>query len=225
MSRFRLLILLTPALLMSSCLIRFSYKEKRKALHYRAEALPGMEDTLRVQNYFLCKLYRYGPLDLRGQPVEIPADSTWAYFRTALEAQPLRLAFQAPGQAACDSVLARNQRLRKGQIDLGEVRAWGQVRDDGRLRLVPIIHIEYLFRSHMYAAGAGFASSGLLRNIFLTTHVYMFRGEELVFSRGMYYIADTEYLDTHEDPVTSLEQKHWNELVRLMLKPYVKELQ
>ena len=218
--------LILTGLLVGSCASRLSsfwYRKSRKALHYQRKAQMGLPDTLHVQNYFLCKLHRYGLLH-RGEPAEINADSTWSYFRTALEAQPLPVVFQTPGQPTCDSTLALHYKLRKNQIDLDDIRAWGQVRADDRLRLVPTIHIEYGFRRHVYAAGAGFASSGMYRDIFLSLQVYVFRGEDLIFSRAMYHLSDSREVDNYNAPVVSPQQEHWDKLVDLVMKPYVKQL-
>jgi hypothetical protein len=115
--------------------------------------------------------------------------------------------------------------LRSELINLDEVRAWGKVADDHRLRLVPVIHISYDYRALVTSGGVGWSNSGLLRTVFLDTHAYIFRGRELIYSRGMVHIADTETGIDYGSPVTSIDQSHWDKLVALTLKPYLKQLE
>lgn len=222
-----ILTFLLLAILTSSCLIRFSYKKNPTGLNYLSEEIELADDTIFVQNFFLCKRHTYGFFDLAGRQVKIDTDSAWSFFRTALEKQPIQVIFEEGGQAYCDSLLAVNRRLKRSEIDLDWVKEWGQVQADEKLRVVPIVLVEYLFRNYVYGTPAGFDGGGMIRDIGLKTQLYLFRGEELIFAKGMVYISDTELLQYQdfEAPVTTLEQKHWDELIRLVMKPYVKQLE
>lgn len=218
--------LLLLACITSSCLIRFRYKNNPTGWSELSDLSGLGSDTVFVKNYFLCKRYTDGFFDLAGKQAEIDEDSAMSFFRAAMEKQPIHIVFEAEGKSYCESSLASNRRLNQEGIDLAVIREWGQVQDDGKLRMVPIILIEFLFRNHVFGTPAGFDGGGMIRDIGLKIQPFVFKGEELIFTKGMVYISDTELLQYLDDeaPVTTLEQKHWDELVRLIMKPYVKRL-
>ena len=61
---------------------------------------------------------------------------------------------------------------------------------------------------------------------FLSIHMYIFQGEELIFSRETYYATDVESVEAcdMEVPPSVIDQNHRKTLMRLVLKSYAEEV-
>lgn len=96
--------------------------------------------------------------------------------------------------------------------------------------LVPLIYGYNNFSSSGYISSGGLSgSSGWFFISFINFFVYVILNDHIIYSRHILYKSDQVWADTEEEilavpPLAAVRQEHWDELVRLAMKDYIKRM-
>jgi hypothetical protein len=98
------------------------------------------------------------------------------------------------------------------------------------LTMIPIIiaNNQYQFVSY-FTSGGAFGSGGWNAITWVHLILYIFEDQEVIYSRHYRYKSNLVRADSREEilavpPLAAVKQEHWDELVRLAMKDYIKRL-
>jgi hypothetical protein len=101
---------------------------------------------------------------------------------------------------------------------------------DGVSVLVPLVYGYNRFSFAAFISSGGLAgSSGWYFISYLDLIVYIVKDDQVIYSRHIRYKSDQVWADTEEEilsvpPLAAVKQEHWDELVRLAMKDYIKRM-
>jgi hypothetical protein len=188
-------------------------------------------DTLFISDYSVCVSLSnsFHTLSLRNRQYDekefsifFNKDSIFNHFTNALTLLNIPFKIRNSSNNFCDSALYVNWRMNIKKIDFEKIKK--NNKNDG-LTLVPIIYLDNHHRTNTYMTSGGVIGGGeLKKQTILTVLVVIIDGEEIIYlSSGKHFGKEYEALDV-KDTRTYIKQEHWDKLVELVMRDYIKRM-
>jgi hypothetical protein len=190
--------------------------KKKHIIHNSYEKI----DEIYIENYVLCNnINRWK----RNEMVKINEDSILNIFNKALEKTKINI-IRNEKENFCDNHFHYNIPLKLSKVDTKIII--NSPTNDSRIRLFPIIYINNLSLKNIYITSSGIAGGGeYLRDTFLTIVIYLIKDSEIIYLKSARYgPISSETVTYDEKPPKQLEQEHWDKLVELVMRDYIKRL-
>lgn len=186
-------------------------------------------DTLLVSNFALYNSKKEVLLMRNQHPSPVNIDSVLAVFESwlgKLGLENLNIDF---ANNVVDSALYYGYVVKLKHLDDTYLRSIVDTTSKSAI-LVPIIiaNNDYRFVSY-FTSGGGFGGGGWNTITWLHLIVYIFKDQEVVYSRHYRYKSIVIQVESKGEamempPLTPVKQEHWDELVRLAMKDYIERL-
>ncbi|MCH6198839.1 hypothetical protein MMU07_04575 [Aquiflexum sp. LQ15W] len=186
-------------------------------------------DTIIVNNFGLYNTRNEVLLIANKEPFPVNKDSLLAIFQKSLSTLGLSRLEISFKDNLIDSSLFRQYAIRMKHLEDSYVSSFVKFSKHNTV-LVPLIYADnqYQFTGY-FTSGGAFGSSGWNAITWLHLFVFIFQNEEIIYSRHIRYKSDVVWADTEEEilavpPLAAVRQEHWDELVRLAMKDYIKRV-
>jgi hypothetical protein len=100
----------------------------------------------------------------------------------------------------------------------------------GKIKIVPVVyaHNQYTFAAS-FSSGGLFSSNGWFFVTYLSLFVFVIKEDEIIYSRQIQFASDQVWANSKNEilavpPLAAVRQEHWDELVRLAMKDYIKRM-
>jgi hypothetical protein len=162
-------------------------------------------------------------------PFEVDEDSLFTVLVSSFKKLGLGNIKTESGSNIIDSVFYRIQVVGLKHFEKSYINEIaGDTRKLPALVLITNAHNQYLFSGFISSGGMA-GSSGYNILTWLSLFVFVVDEDEIVYSRHIRYKSDQVWADTEEEilavpPLAAVRQEHWDELVRLAMKDYIKRM-
>jgi hypothetical protein len=229
MGRLLLLLVLGISIcLIQGCAPNDVFYKKNKARWVTKKSY-NRADTLVVKDYALYNSRAKLSFSPDKGPFEVDKDSLFSVLVSSINKLGLKNLKMEIGRNIIDSASYRRDGLSIRQFSesyINEIA--GDTRDSPALVLITYAHHQYFFTGFISSGGMA-GSSGYTTLTWLSLFVFLVDQNEIVYSRHINYKSDQIWADTEEEilavpPLAAVKQEHWDELVRLAMKDYIKRM-
>jgi hypothetical protein len=225
-----ILIIILLLQLLSSCTTRFDSWQKKSQIIKKE--YPNSKESICIPDIILCSYYKKG-LWTQIQTIDLNRDSIVEILKLSLNKLDLNLSFSNIIRYHCESVYTPNNKNFYMNINPDEMVKLKSL-NSCRFNLIPFIRIvnqDITFITP--TASSGSPAGGMKRDPMVGIVVYLFDNNELIYLRRFNFSGKVinVYKDEHgnildedtDKPVKStIEQKHWDKLVELVMRDYIK---
>ncbi|MCH6198837.1 hypothetical protein MMU07_04565 [Aquiflexum sp. LQ15W] len=189
----------------------------------------SLADTLVVKDYALYNSRAKVSLSPEKGPFEVDKDSLLTVLLSSFKRLGLENIKTEIGSNVIDSTLYRTQGVRVRHFDDSYInKIAGDTHNCPALVLITYAHNQFAFTGFISSGGMA-GSSGYTILTWLSLFVFVVDQNEIVYSRHILYKSDQVWADTEEEilavpPLAAVRQEHWDELVRLAMKDYIKRM-
>jgi hypothetical protein len=221
------IILIVFLFLFSGCNKEFRTLSKSRSTKQSAYAAA---DSVHLENYILYNTVSHLSFTRNNKPMPIDKDSVMEVVGESFK--KLEVSFVDNfhlGDNHIDSIFYQNQVIKIKHIDKNWIK---EVAGDtkGRKVLVPFIYIFNRITFTGYITSGGMAgSSGYHLMTFLNLMVFIVEDDDIVYSGQTLHTSERTWANSREEaeaipPAPLVRQEHWDELVRLAMKDYIKRV-
>jgi hypothetical protein len=187
------------------------------------------KSPLLMRNYAIYNSRQERLLTAENEPFTIDKDSLRQVIFdvfTGLNIDSLKI---VDGDNLIDSALYLKSAFTFGRVDRSYLKALAG-NTEGVAVLVPLVYAYNRFSSTGFISSGGMSgSSGWYLISWINFFVYIIRDDQIIYSRLFVYKSDQVWADTEEEilavpPLAAVRQEHWDELVRLAMKDYIKRM-
>lgn len=195
-----------------------------------AEKSYSKEDTIYLQDYFLCHLihWRFRKItdtlpwsdpEVDPFPLEIPVnkDSLLNELYLGLKKTGLPIV-RIPAREEGECPVYRDEDFRLRDIDMEAI--YEKSFDCSKKVLIPFINIYHDVR----AIPGGFATVNIKRNTVAKVYFFIVQNKEVIYRRYIYY-ADGKYTLDPFDPLFYMDRENWEMLAYYGMRPYIKRME
>jgi hypothetical protein len=189
------------------------------------------KDSLAIVDYGLCiSLIGYpNTMSLKGRQydqsefsIHFDHDSIFVHFLNALSMLDIPISKENQQNSFCDSGLYRNYNMDIRKIDFNQIKANNKNKG---LTLVPILYLNSSHEKAMHFSLSGGASGGqYLKQTVLTIVIVILDGEEIIYLSSGKYFGKSYDSWNEKDPNANMTQMHWDKLVAMVMKDYLKRV-
>jgi hypothetical protein len=204
-----------------------TYRITSKTKHEIAKDNYTVVDTILLSNYIFCMNYADRNLwkdKIKMQPME--NDSIFEMFDKALQKLNLNVVVEK-NINHCDTVLDFIFPLKVEKIDTNRIKSIAShINKKNILILFPIIHSNNITQKAMMVTSKGIPDGGyFMRDTFLNIAIYLIKDDEIIYLKSARYgSVSSETASPDEEPPKKLEQQHWDKLVELVMRDYIKRM-
>ena len=199
-------------------------------------------ETLYIPNYIFCvglyreslSMWEIGKLPKHDDEIDFhnyfDTDSIFKSFLFTLDRMkiPVNIKLNSLNTNYCDETFLKRRKTRFKDYQLERIlEIIGDTQ--GKTILFPVIFLENRYRSKASGkiiGGEVMGGGGLyIKQFLLNILVLVVQDNEIVYMRAGHYFGDTYYTGNKQNPTLFLEQKHWDRLVKLVMKDYIKRLE
>lgn len=187
------------------------------------------KDSLAIVDYGLCiSLVEYpNTMSLKGTQYDqseysiyFDHDSIFVHFLNALSMLDIPIRKESQHGSFCDSGLYRNFNMDIKKIDLNQIKANNK---DKGLTLVPLLYLSSSHEKAIHFSLSGGASGGeYLKQTVLTIMIVILDGEEIIYLSSGKHFGKSYDSWNEKDPNTNMNQTHWDKLVAMVMRDYLK---
>lgn len=188
------------------------------------------QEPLRIKNYALYNAKASLSFDVNSTPSPINGDSLMQVFWESFDKLDLPVeVLLSEGENHVDSAFYDDYVIKIRKIDEQWVKDIAGS-DTNTLVLVPIIHILTRNAFTGFISSGGLAgSSGFSVQSYIDVVIFIVENGEIIYSRQALHSSDITWANSREEaeaiPAAPLVTKeHWDELVRLAMKDYIKRM-
>jgi hypothetical protein len=198
---------------------RFDYKRQHIVVPNYNSA-----DTLLLSGYVLCNSLRNdnklnSEVDF-GEGVNL--DSVFDIFKTSISKLNLPIKFYE-NENRCDSSFRANWRMKIDETNSNISRV--KVIDTSNvIQIIPVVHLTNFYQKHIYVSGGVFGGGHYIKQTILRVMIYVVKGDEIIYLKSAKYFGETYHSNNPKETRTNLEQEHWDKLVELVMRDYIKRL-
>ena len=213
--------------LMTGCHKEYSKLNRRFSTTQKTYSL---KDTLHIRNYILYNTQDHLSLVFNNKPIPINEDSVMQVVLGSFEKLEIPLVSHLEkGKNHIDSAFYKDYLVRIRKIDENWIK---EVAGDthGCLTLIPFIYIFNRISFTGYITSGGMAGNNGFHVVsFVNLIVYLVEDDKIIYSNQIRYTTERTWADTRAEaealpPAPSVNQEHWDELVRLAMEDYIKRL-
>jgi hypothetical protein len=186
-------------------------------------------ESLLIRNHAVYSSKRENSLGSENMPFRIDKDSLVQVVFKAFEGLGIDSLKIVGGQNLIDSTLYIKPAFTFGRIESSYLKDLAG-NSEGVTVLVPLVYAYNDFSFTGFISSGGMSgNSGWYFISFLNLFVYIIRDDQIIYSRHFVYKSDQVWADTEEEilavpPLAAVKQEHWDELVRLAMKDYIKRM-
>jgi len=220
-------ILLMVMTMMAGCHKEFSKINKRASTTQKAYSLT---DSLTIENYMLYNSQAHANLSHNSKYLPLNEDSVMQVVLKSFEKLNLPIFSQVSERKNhIDSAFYKDYLIRIRKIDEEWIK---EIAGDsnGCVILVPFISIlNKIGFTGFISSGGITGGNGFIVNSFVHLIVFIVENGEIIYSRQIRHSSERTWADTRAEaealpPAPSVNQEHWDELVRLAMEDYIKRL-
>lgn len=212
-------LILSVLLILAGCQhLRLTHK--RDHILNRAYA---WSDTLYLNDFVLCNTLR-NEWNLKKEQefdTQVDLDSVYDIFKSSLKKIELPIKI-SNGENKCDSIFRSNWRMRVEDTKQHVHKAKNN--ELRSLQLIPVIHATNFYERPYYIVGGVPGGGYYVRQTILRITIFILDGEEIIYLRSGAYFSESYRAYNKGNTRTNLTQEHWDNLVELVLRDYVKRL-
>ncbi len=187
------------------------------------------EKQLLIRNYAIFNSRQERLLTADNEPFPIDKDSLSQVIFEVFKSLDMDSLKFVGGENLIDSALYVKPAFTFGRIESNYIK---ELAGDtqGVAVLVPLVYAYNRFSFTGFISSGGVSgSSGWSFITWLNFFVYVLRDDQVIYSRLFVYKSDQVWADSREEilavpPLAAVKQEHWDELVRLAMKDYIKRL-
>ncbi|MCC5929446.1 MAG: hypothetical protein JJU28_09395 [Cyclobacteriaceae bacterium] len=198
--------------------------------HSKAEKFYSYSDSLVIKNYVLYNSQAHANLTHNSLPIPINEDSVMQVIWKSFDKLDLPIISQLEkGKNHNDSTFYKDYLIRIRKIDKEWIKEVAGESND-ILVLVPVISILNKIGFTGFISSGGMAGSrGFIMNSFINLVVFIVHNNEVIYIRQIRHSSERTWADSRAEaeaipPAPLVTQEHWDELVRLAMKDYIKRL-
>jgi len=189
----------------------------------------SINDSLFLSNLIFCNNRGYRSLwmeDIKMQAV-VETDTFFDIFYKSISNLNLPLIVKEPINH-CDTILDYIFPLKVEKIDVNRINEIlsQSTTDRNKLIIFPIIHIDNITQRAVFVSSIGMPGGGYyMRDILLKLAIYIIKNNEIIYLKSARYgPVSSETATPEEEPPLKLKQKHWDNLVALAMRDYIKRM-
>jgi len=186
-------------------------------------------DTVYVKNIILCNNLGFRKLWMDDIKVQSEvSDSIFNFFLNSIKQQDMPVLILSNIENHCDTILDFIFPFKTEKIDTKRIKNIAGIMDnENAIILLPIIHIDNVTQRAVMVSSRGIPDGGyFMRDIFLKIAIYLIKNNEIIYLKSARYgPVSSETATYDEEPPKKLEQKHWDNLVRLVMNDYIRRLE
>jgi hypothetical protein len=214
--------ILTIFLISISCSsVYIKNKQKRNQIIAKQYSI---QDSIVLHDAIICGNYRKG-WRYSNEPLEINQDSIFQVFSTALSKLQLFVDVCPKVNYHCDSSFQANYLMNLKQVDKEKLLEIAAAMGLSKAIMVPVIYIDTW---DVKRIGVTASSGGTVENELRDSHVKILisiiKETDIVYQRLIQFSAKSIDLSMPNHPITTIEQKHWDKLVELVMRDYIKRM-
>jgi hypothetical protein len=231
MNKLIIFVIVIALEMLSSCTTRYESWQKKSQIIKREYGYNNIQFS--IEDIIICNNYKKG-LWSNVQKIEINVDSIVEIFRASLNKINFHVSFSNNLKFHCDSLFEpSNSNIRMITMDENKITELSKI-NPNRFKLIPFIRLNNFDVTFISpTASSGSPAGGMKRHSRVGVVIYLFDNDELIYLR-MYNFSGkviNVYEDEHgnildedtDKPVKStIEQKHWDKLVELVMRDYIK---
>jgi hypothetical protein len=178
-------------------------------------------DTILFQNFILCN--NINTL-FNNKKLKINEDSVLNIFFASVEKSGVTFVHKNKGSNFCDEEFHKNKLIKVKNISKSKIIEISK--PNNTLKAVPFIYINNRSLKHLYFTSKGIPGGGeYLRDTFLNIIIYFIKDNEIIYLKSAWYgPVSSETALPDEAPPKKLEQEHWDKLVELVMRDYIKRM-
>ena len=147
-------------------------------------------------------------------------DSIFNHFQKSINRLNLNLIDSIPSINHCDSIYYKNYRMKIGELNTEAIKSMGQHRG---LRLIPIIYLDNHYLIHSFVGSSGtFGGGYYIKQTILRVLILVIDGDEIIYLRSAQHFGKAYPSIDEKEKRTNIEQKHWDNIVALAMRDYIK---
>ena len=201
------------------------------------------KDTLFISSHILCiGLYRYSlslwefgsppTLDIQANfQNNINTDSLYKSFKISMGRANIPAPIQYDNRSAinhCDDSFLEKKKMKFKDFQKEKIlEIIGDTK--GKTVLFPAIFIENDYRNEASGKIIGGEAMGggsyYIKNWVLRILILIIQDNEIAYLRAGMYIGDSYWVGNKQNPTILLEQKHWDKLIKRIMKDYIDRLE
>jgi hypothetical protein len=179
-------------------------------------------DTILISDYISC----YGLRNTIGiestPPTLFNKDSLFNHFEIALKNTDLVFKMDDNNLNQCDSIFHSYWAMKINQVDKKKIKS---LTTGKNLTLVPFIYFDDYYRKYIYFSSTGVAGGGgYIKKPYLKMIVFLLDGDNIIYARSAIHFGKGHHVNEKEDIDKVISQDHWDKLVELVMKDYIKRL-
>jgi hypothetical protein len=211
-------------LVLQSCQSMFFRYESKKNQTLKPNY--NSSDTLKVSEFVLCytlsQAYENTKLDFSGG---VDMDSIYSKFRVSFKKLNLPIIF--PNYRAeknhCNEFCLEMKYLKINEYIIDFIKSIPNI-EEHKYRLIPIIFVDDTYRKHVYMSGGVWGGGDYIKQMDIKIMISIMKGDEIMYLSSAIYLGETYHTADINDRRTKVEQKHWDKLVELVMRDYIKRL-
>ena len=154
--------------------------------------------------------------------IQFNVDSIFNHFKSALLNTKLNFEISKKTYPFCDSSFYSNNRMRIENLNIDKVK---NIAKGSGLKLVPIIYLDSHYQKHFIVGSSGVVSGGhFVKQTVLRVLICIIDNDEIIYLRSVQSFSDTYDSYDKKEKRTNIEQKHWDNLVELAMRDYIKRM-
>jgi hypothetical protein len=120
----------------------------------------------------------------------------------------------------CDSNLYSNYRMLINSINTDNLKSIGA---SNGFRILPIVYLDNRYRRFAVVGSSGtFTGGHYVKQTVLRLLILIIDGDEIIYLRSAKYFGDEIHTSDPKEKYSAIEQKHWDKLVELVMRDYIK---
>jgi hypothetical protein len=227
MDRSKLILILAAVLMATGCNKEFRRTGRRSNTTYDTYS---SKDSLLLRNYVLYNSQAYSSFSTESKPVSINADSVMHIVHCSFGKLGVPMLLRVnEGENHVDSVFYKDFVIRISKMNSSWIKDIAEEINE-KVVIVPVVYIHNRISNTAFISSGGLAgSSGFHVVSFLNLIVFVVKDGETIYSRQYMHTSDRTWANSREEaeaipPAPLVTQEHWDELVRLAMKDYIKRM-
>jgi hypothetical protein len=151
-------------------------------------------------------------------------DSVFDIFTSSLSKLPLNIEFDKEISFHCDSSFFYNKLKKMTEIDMDFILKLA-TKNPNKVRLVPFIYLYTSDMNFVSVTASGGADAGSMRSFFSGLVTFVVKDGNIIYARMFNLTGEKgEFYSDGSVDANTIEQKHWDKLVELTMRDYIKRL-
>jgi hypothetical protein len=212
---------------LSGCISNDIYFKQSKSKSVKLRSYP--QNQILIRNFAIYNSREERSLIPNNEPFLIDKDSLSQVILRSLQELGIKSLKIVNGENIIDSTLYKKTVINIGRIDEQYLRKLAG-NTSNQTVLIPVINAINRFAFTGFISSGGISGdSGFYFITWLDLIVYIIRDDQIIYSRHISYKSDQVWANSRAEildvpPLAAVKQEHWDELVRLAMKDYIKRL-